>query len=128
MRAVLYTYEMEPLIIIDLPFSNIEELFERRYIQVPVLHKNTCNYIRPEEYLGNETWCRMVTIEVEKMYKDGKYYPLFFVNRQELHDALNLHPSEHFNREEQKKQERVTLEMLVDRIVPGLIKAFEEEQ
>lgn len=62
------------------------------------------------------------------MYKDGEHFPLFFVDRKEIYDAMNLRPSEHFSREDAPTVEdrRVLEDRLLADFMPNLLKALEK--
>lgn len=91
MRAVLYTQDMEPITIIDLPYEvhNFEfDVYRVPYFRPlePIAYQDNSSIKIEYEPLLN------VYIHIEKMHRNGKIYPFFFVETQSEELALLLKP------------------------------------
>lgn len=86
MRSVLYTEDFEPITIIDLPYDVHDfkfDVYRVPYFQPldPIVY---CDKpIEPESL-------PIVIIRIEKMRRNSKIYPLFFLNTQSEEIALLL--------------------------------------
>lgn len=85
MKSVLYTFDMEPITVIELPMGVHRFKFHR--YTVPVMEPPRCTPMNgpiiPESF-------RTVDLYVEKLRFRGKEYPMFFVNEKDLVNSFDL--------------------------------------
>lgn len=90
MQAVLYTYQMEPITVVDLPMSVHQ--FKYDVFRIPVREEfdhimycdsNTAPPRHPQVF-------NIVNVRIEKLCRNGVTYPMFFVDEAELLNAFKL--------------------------------------
>lgn len=83
MQVVLYTDDFEPITVINLPPFAKGYLENHRHIRVPVpVDITDVLYFRRDAPIIGDT-LKVVTIKIEKIYRNGKEHFLFFTNDEE---------------------------------------------
>lgn len=85
MKSVLYTFDMEPITIIELPID-VHQFKYHQYL-VPVIEQPRC--IPPDEPITCDMF-KTVTVYIERLRHGYKEYPMFFVHEQDLINAFHL--------------------------------------
>lgn len=87
MKIVLYTYDMEPVTVIDIPMKYID--FSGYYFKVYVPEKLK---IVPPGTPIELSFPKTVTIKIEQFYNGFRdtWHPMFFIEEQDLVNAFDL--------------------------------------
>ena len=89
MRAVLYTNDMEPITVLNLPIEVHQ--FEFVTYRVPILEPIRTRAPGPNSALTNINF-RIVDITVERFCRNNEIYPLFITHNEELALLLKSEP------------------------------------
>ena len=92
MLSVLYTNDMEPITVIDLPIEVHSFEFDRSVYKVPVFGKPKTEYSYINQHYEYEAFF-IVEIHVEKFVRNGKTHPMFIVHESYEELALRLQPA-----------------------------------